>query len=79
MKQRININKPLRVKALYLKGSSTKPLRNRIVYIAGNFLIVAQDEQDTAPTWYNVDRVDKLEGVEEIPEPPRTRQQAFFF
>ncbi len=78
MQQRINVNKPLRVKAIYLKGSNNKPLRDRIVWIAYNFLVVAQDENDTAPTWYNVDKVDKLEGVEEIPDKPR-RQQAIFF
>ena len=68
--KKLNIDKPLKVQALYLKGNS-KPLRNRIVFIASNFLIVAQDEEDTAPTWYNVDKVDKLEGVEQIPDPPR--------
>ena len=78
MQQRINVNKPLRVKAIYLKGSDNKPLRDRIVWIAYNFLVVAQDENDTAPTWYNVDKVDKLEGVEEIPDKPR-QQQAIFF
>lgn len=74
---RLNITKPLKVKALYLKGNS-KPLHDRIVYIAGNFLIVGQDEEDTAPTWYNMDKIDKLEGVEQIPEPPR-QQRAYFF
>ena len=74
MQQRINVNKPLRVKAIYLKGSNNKPLRDRIVWIAYNFLVVAQDETDTAPTWYNVDKVDKLEGVEEIPEQPAPPQ-----
>ena len=68
--ERLNTNKPLRAKAIYLKGNS-KPLRDRCVYIAGNFLVVAQDEEDTAPTWYNVDKVERLEGVEVIPEPPR--------
>ena len=70
MMKRLELNKPLKVKAIYLKGNS-KPLRNRIVYIAGNFLIVGQNEEDTAPTWYNMDKVEKLEGVEQIPDPPR--------
>ena len=76
--QRININKPLKCKAIYLKGNNNKPLRDRCVYIAGNFLIVGQDENDTAPTWYNVDQVNKLEGVEQIPE-QRSAQQIRFF
>jgi len=36
------------------------------VYLADNFLIVAQDENDTSPTWYNIDTVERLEGVAEI-------------
>jgi hypothetical protein len=76
--QRININKPLKCKAIYLKGNNNKPLRDRHIYIAGNFLIVGQDENDTAPTWYNVDQVVKLEGVEEIPAHPR-KTGAYFF
>lgn len=77
MVKRLDLNKPLKVKGIYIKGNS-KPLHDRICFIAGNFLIVAKDENDTAPTWYNVDQVNKLEGVEQIPEPPR-RTGAYFF
>lgn len=76
--ERISVNKPLRAKAIYFKGKS-QPLRNRLVWVAGNFLVVAQDEFDTAPTWYNADRVDKLEGVEQLREEPQTRLQAMYF
>lgn len=75
--ERISINKPLRVKAIYFKGKS-QPLRNRLVWVAGNFLVVAQDEFDAAPTWYNVDRVSELVGVEQIREEPQTRLQTMF-
>lgn len=54
---------PFKCAAVYLKDSK-EPLQNKIVYIMDNFLIVAADEEDTAPTWYNMDRVDRLEGVE---------------
>ena len=77
MVKRLDINKPLKVKGIYIKGNS-KPLHDRICFIAGNFLIVAKDENDTAPTWYNVDQVNKLEGVEQIPE-QRSAQQIRFF
>ena len=70
--KKLVINKPLRVASIFFKGKQ-QPLRNRIVWMAGNFLVVAKDENDTAPTWYNVDRVDRLEGVEQTPEPSRTR------
>lgn len=68
--EKLNVQKPLKVKALFFKGNS-KPLRDRIVYIAGNFLIVGQHEEDNAPTWYNMDKIERLEGVEQIPDPPR--------
>jgi hypothetical protein len=74
---KLELTKPYKAKAIHLKGSS-KPLRDRIVFIAGNFLVVAQDMNDTAPTWYNVDQVVKLEGVEQIPE-QRSAQQIRFF
>lgn len=71
--ERLNVNKPLRVQAIYFKGNG-KPLRDRIVWVAANFLVVARDENDTAPTWYNVDKVDRLEGVEQMKEQPPLRQ-----
>lgn len=78
--ERLTVNKPLRAAAVFFKGKS-QPLRNRIVWIAGGFLVVARDENDTAPTWYNVDRVDRLEGVEQLREYPQTRleQRIAFF
>ena len=74
---KLELTKPYKAKAIRLKGSS-KPLRDRIVFIAGNFLVVAQDMNDTAPTWYNVDQVNRLEGVEQITEPPQQRRAVFF-
>lgn len=65
--EKLNINMPLTAKAVYLKGNS-KPLRDRVIYIAGNFLVVGQNETDDAPVWYNVDKVDRLEGVAKIPK-----------
>ncbi len=45
---KLELTKPYKAKAIHLKGSS-KPLRDCIVFIAGNFLVVAQDMNDTAP------------------------------
>ena len=67
--ERINILKPLKVKAIVFKNDPT--LFDRVVYIAGDFLIVGQDEEDTAPTWYNLDQIDRLEGVEQLTDTPR--------
>ena len=74
--ERLNLSRPLKAKAIYIKGNS-KPLRDRTVFIAGNFLIVAKDAEDTAPTWYNVDQVNRLEGVTQEP-PQATRQLRLF-
>ena len=59
----VNNRLPFKCKAVYLKDSK-EPLQNKIVFILDNFVIVAADEKDTAPTWYNVDKVDRLEGME---------------
>lgn len=61
--QRLNLNVPLWASAVYFKNQKA-PLRNRIVWVSYNFLVVAKDENDNAPTWYNVDQVSRLEGVE---------------
>ena len=59
----VNNIQPLKCAAVYLKDSK-EPLQNKLVYILDNFVIVADNEEDTAPTWYNVDKVDRLEGME---------------
>ena len=59
--------RPLKARAIYFKGSQ-EPLINRIIWVAGNFLVVANDKDDTAPTWFNVAKIDRLEGVEEMEE-----------
>ncbi len=74
---KLELTKAYKAKAIYLKGSS-KPLYDRIVFFAGNFLVVAQDANDTSPTWYNVDRVNRVEGVEQIIEPPQRSRAVFF-
>ena len=75
--EKLNIYRPLRAQAIYLKGNS-KPLRDRIIFVSSNFLIVGKDINDTAPTWYNIDLVNRLEGVEPI-DGPRHNQQIRFF
>ena len=78
--QRLNINKLLKCKYIYLKGNNYNPLRDRYLYIADNFLIVGKNENDTAPTWFNVDQIARLEGVEEVTAPPgRTGARVAFF
>lgn len=73
-------NKPLLARAIFFKGD-TEPLRDRLVWPAGNFLVVAKDETDEAPTWYNLDKIDRMEGVMRIREQPQTRleQRITFF
>lgn len=71
--RKLDMSKPLKVKAIYLKGNN-RPLQDRCVFVAGNFLIVGKDEEDTAPTWYNMNSIHKLEGVEYL-NPPRTGRE----
>ena len=75
--KRLDINKPLKVHELFLKGHK-KPISDCVVFIAGNFLVVGVDEEDTAPTWYNVDLIDRLVGVEEIKTQARMASAYYF-
>ncbi len=63
MKNAYLMNKPLRAKAVFFKGKGS-PLRDRLIVITEKFLIVANGEEDDAPTWYAIDKIDRLEGVQ---------------
>ena len=58
-----DLNKPLQVDTVYIKGRPD-PIRNCIVFMLNNFVIIAKDPGDTRPTWYNVNLIEKLEGVQ---------------
>ena len=73
--QKLNTCKPLKAGAIYIKGQR-KPLTDRIIFVAGSFIIVANDTEDAAPTWYNTDIIERLEGVQAMPDQPR---RAYFF
>lgn len=64
--QKIYTNRLLRIDAVYIRGNS-KPLRDRYAFIFGRFLILGESEDDSKPKWYNLDRIDRLEGVEQLP------------
>ena len=61
------INKPMRAKVVYLKGNN-RPMWDKVVLISGSFLIVADDENSTDATLYNLDTVDRIVGIKEIQE-----------
>lgn len=56
------MNKPLKVKKAYIKGQ-TDPIRDCVVFILDNFVIIARNQNDNNPTWYNVNLIEKLEDV----------------
>lgn len=56
-------SKYLRVSEIWLVGAD-KPIRDVLVYMHTQFLIVFKDEYDTTPNWYNLDAVEKMTGVE---------------
>lgn len=74
--ERLTLTKPFKVKAIYFKGGI--PIHNCTAYIAGNFLIAGQDEEDNKPVWYNIDTIYKMEGVEPLPDTPRQGRAGFF-
>lgn len=62
----INVNKPFEVNQIVFKDRDQDPLCDRIVFVAGNFVIVAENESDTAPNWYNADEIKALFGMREM-------------
>lgn len=70
---RPNITGALKAWRIYLKGNDT-PLTDKVIFLTDHFLIVGEDKNDHAPTWYNIDQVTKIEGVEPIP--PKREQRA---
>ena len=59
---KVDLNKPLQVDLIYIKGRPD-PIQNRVVFMLDNFIIVADNMNDTAPTWYNVNLIERLVGV----------------
>ena len=75
---RPNLSKPLKARAIYINGSDT-PLTDKVIFLTDHFLIIGEHENDTAPTWLNIDQVTRVEGVEAIAPPTDTdarREQA---
>ena len=62
----INIAKPLKAGAVYFKDGS-EPITDCYIFLADHFVIVARDENDTRPTWYNTDLILCIEEVETMP------------
>ena len=57
----IDSTKPLNVRRIDLTDGTV--LYDKTVFIAGGFLIVGANREDTAPTWYNLQTVERLEQV----------------
>ena len=54
------------VDAIYLKDGSK--IGTSVISFMGGFVIVAKDNDDVSPTWYNVDQVERMEGVYLVPD-----------
>lgn len=72
MNEGLIANRPLLAKEVYIVNTP-EPIKNCVVWIAGTFVVIGRDENDTAPTWYNSRIVTKLKGAQVLREPPRTR------
>lgn len=62
MINKVNTNRALSVKAIHFNDDKA-PLKNCIIYVLDRFIIVFNDADDTAPTWYNIDTIKQLDGV----------------
>ena len=72
MAVKVNGVQAIHVKLIHLANGET--LEDRDVFIANGFLIVEADNEEQAPTWYNLQNVQMLQEVT-IDEPRRARPQ----
>lgn len=66
---RIDFNKPSRAKAVYF-NDERPPVYDCLIFITDNFLILAEDENETRPNWHNINTIDRIEGVKADFKPP---------
>lgn len=52
-----------KAEAIYIKNQKI-PRKDCYFVVADCFMIVAKDMNDSAPVWYNIDMIERLEGVE---------------
>lgn len=57
----IDANNPLHVNVIHFTNGDT--LEDKIVFVAGGFLIVEADAPEQMPTWYNLQTVQALQEV----------------
>lgn len=69
------VNTPLKVECIYFKDNA-EPLKNKTVWPLEGFLLVANDTSEL-PTWYNIDLIERMEGVTADKKPVKTKA-AFF-
>lgn len=67
-------SKYMQVKALYLIGEK-EPVKDIVIYFTTHFIITFTGEEDTAPTWYNINAVERMEGVEPYKAPAQAPKQ----
>lgn len=48
----------------FTDSTGLEPKHNVLVWLKDNFVVVALDESDSSPTWYNVAVIFSLRGVE---------------
>lgn len=67
MMQTIPRNAILRVRTIhFMDGVEHEPISDVFAWVTDNFIIVANDINDTAPSWYNVATVASMEAVEVV-------------
>ena len=51
---------------IFMDSAEHEPLHDVFVWVNDRFIIVANDINDSAPTWYNVATVASMDGVEVV-------------
>ncbi len=71
---KINPNRLLTATAVYFKDDKA-PIKNCVLFILDKFVIIGTDPDDDAPTWYSINLIDHITGVNywTAPEPKKTQ------
>ena len=68
----INTSRPFKVAAVVLRSGEI--LADKIIMLSDNFIVVFTGEDDSAPTWYNITEVLRLDRVEVYSPSPAPRK-----
>ncbi len=60
-------NQILKAESVHFKDDIHEPIFDCTCAIIQGFLVIENENEDVPPTWYNIDLIERMKGVETIP------------